>query len=82
VFAGGIALQNVGWKIWLWMLFSCALAVPFIYFMCPETSGKSLEEIDLIFAKQSVRDSALANEIIAHHHEHAEKQDIIHSEKA
>jgi hypothetical protein len=36
VFAGGIALANVGWKIWLWMLLSCAVAVPFSYFMCPE----------------------------------------------
>lgn len=36
VFAGGIALQNVGWKIWLWMLLSCAVAIPFVYFMCPE----------------------------------------------
>lgn len=36
VFAGGIALQNVGWKIWIWMLLSCAVAVPFVYFMCPE----------------------------------------------
>lgn len=36
VFAGGIALANVGWKIWLWMLLSCAAAVPFVYFLCPE----------------------------------------------
>lgn len=36
VFAGGIALRNVGWKIWLWMALSCAAAVPFVYFMCPE----------------------------------------------
>jgi hypothetical protein len=36
VFAGGIALSNVGWKIWVWMLLSCAVAVPFSYFMCPE----------------------------------------------
>ena len=70
VFAGGIALQNVGWKIWLWMLLSCALAVVFVYYMCPETTGKSLEEIDLIFAKQSVKDSNLASELIAHEHAH------------
>lgn len=48
--------------------------------MCPETTGKSLEEIDLIFAKQSVKDSELANEIIAHHHVHAEKQEIARRE--
>jgi hypothetical protein len=36
VFAGGIALGTVGWKIWIWMLLSCAVAIPFVYFMCPE----------------------------------------------
>ncbi|OBT91768.2 hypothetical protein VE01_09325 [Pseudogymnoascus verrucosus] len=51
VFAGGIALENVGWKIWLWMALSCAAAVPFVWFLCPETSGKTLEEIDFIFTK-------------------------------
>ena len=54
------------------MLLSCALAVVFVYYMCPETTGKSLEEIDLIFAKQSVKDSALASELIAHEHAHEE----------
>ncbi|ORY69024.1 general substrate transporter [Pseudomassariella vexata] len=66
VFAGGIALQNVGWKIWLWMTLSCFFAVFFVYFMCPETTGKSLEEIDLIFAKDEVKDSILAARVIRH----------------
>ncbi|KEF62489.1 uncharacterized protein A1O9_00462 [Exophiala aquamarina CBS 119918] len=67
VFAGGIALQNVGWKIWLWMLLSCAAAIPFVYFLCPETTGKTLEEIDLIFAKPEIRDSAAAAGTIRDH---------------
>lgn len=36
VFAGGIALTNVGPLIWIWMVLSAAIAVPFVYFMCPE----------------------------------------------
>ncbi|KAJ6092307.1 hypothetical protein N7467_004276 [Penicillium canescens] len=52
VFAGGIGLENVGWKLWLWCLLSCAVAVPFVYCMCPETTGKTLEEIDLLFKKE------------------------------
>ncbi|KAJ5360468.1 Major facilitator superfamily domain general substrate transporter [Penicillium concentricum] len=52
VFAGGIGLEKVGWKLWLWCLLSCAVAVPFVYFMCPETTGKTLEEIDLLFQKE------------------------------
>ncbi|KAH7371117.1 general substrate transporter [Pyrenochaeta sp. MPI-SDFR-AT-0127] len=80
VFAGGIALQNVGWKIWIWMALSCAVAVVFVYFMCPETSGKSLEEIDLIFAKDEIRNSALADEVHVHH-EH-EKGEVLTVERA
>ncbi|KAK2754289.1 hypothetical protein FQN54_007169 [Arachnomyces sp. PD_36] len=52
VFAGGIAIQNIGWKIWIWQLLSCIIAIPFVYFMCPETGGKTLEEIDHIFMKK------------------------------
>ncbi|KAH6663991.1 general substrate transporter [Plectosphaerella plurivora] len=64
VFAGGIALQNVGWKIWIWMALSCFAAIFFVYFMCPETTGKSLEEIDLLFAKDDVKDSILARAVV------------------
>lgn len=51
VFAGGIGLNNVGWKLWLWCLASCVVAIPFVWFMCPETTGKKLEEIDSLFEK-------------------------------
>ena len=81
VFAGGIALERVGWKIWLWMLFSCAAAVPFVYFMCPETTGKSLEEIDLIFAERSVKDSIQASELIAHSHANENTITVVHEEE-
>ena len=46
------------------MLLSCAIAVPFVYFMCPETTGKTLEEIDMIFAKHKIRDSYTAGQTI------------------
>lgn len=36
VFAGGIAITNTGWKIWIWQLLSCICSVIFAYFMCPE----------------------------------------------
>ncbi|KAL2112381.1 hypothetical protein VUR80DRAFT_7736 [Thermomyces stellatus] len=64
VFAGGIALQNVGWKIWIWMALSCFLAIFFVFFLCPETTGKSLEEIDVLFAKDGVKRSLLSREIM------------------
>ena len=64
------------------MLLSCALAKPFVYYMCPETTGKSLEEIDLIFVRESVKGSALASELMAHEHAHAAEQEYHQVEKA
>ena len=56
VFAGGIAIQNTSWTIWFWQLGSCVLAIPFVYFMCPETGGRTLEQIDLIFMDNDAAD--------------------------
>lgn len=43
VFAGGIALDQVGPRIWIWQLLSCALTVVVVYFMCPEVSLSLLQ---------------------------------------
>lgn len=56
VFAGGIAIETVGWRIWIWQVVACFSLIPFVYYLCPETSGKTLEEIDLLFARPSTRD--------------------------
>ncbi|KAK5166572.1 uncharacterized protein LTR77_008115 [Saxophila tyrrhenica] len=49
VFAGGIAIQRTNWAIWFWQLGSCIIAILFVYFCCPETGGKTLEEVDVVF---------------------------------
>lgn len=36
--------------------------MPFVWWLCPETTGKSLEDIDLIFAKPHVRERILAEQ--------------------
>jgi uncharacterized membrane protein (DUF106 family) len=38
VFAGGIAFETVGPKIWIWPLIFNAIAFLFVYFMCPDVS--------------------------------------------
>lgn len=42
------------WGIYLFFALVNMVAVPFAYFFYPETSGRHLEEIDLIFAKAHV----------------------------
>lgn len=38
VFAGGIALDTVGARIWIWPLVFNVIAFVFVYFMCPDVS--------------------------------------------
>ncbi|KAF1346532.1 general substrate transporter [Delphinella strobiligena] len=42
---------NIGWKTYLVFAVLNASFFPIIYFFYPETAGRSLEEVDLIFAK-------------------------------
>lgn len=54
------AFTNIGWKYFLVFLTLNALFVPIIYYFFPETSGRSLEEIDQIFeSSTSIFDTVL-----------------------
>lgn len=46
-----IMIDSIGWGTYLFFAIINACFLPFIYFLYPETAGRSLEEIDLIFAK-------------------------------
>jgi hypothetical protein len=46
-----VLITSIGWGTYLFFAVLNALFLPIIYFFYPETSGRSLEEIDLIFAK-------------------------------
>jgi hypothetical protein len=46
-----IMIDKIGWGTYLFFAVVNACFLPFIYFFYPETKQRSLEEIDLIFAK-------------------------------
>ncbi|KAK2606514.1 hypothetical protein N8I77_005257 [Diaporthe amygdali] len=46
-----VLISKIGWGTYLFFAVLNALFLPILYFFYPETSGRSLEEIDLIFAK-------------------------------
>ncbi|KAK9770265.1 putative General substrate transporter [Seiridium cardinale] len=46
-----IMITNIGWGTYLFFAAINACFMPIIYFFYPETAGRSLEEIDIIFAK-------------------------------
>ncbi|KAK1485408.1 hypothetical protein CPAR01_12184 [Colletotrichum paranaense] len=49
------AVQNLGWKTFLmFCIFNWALVV-FVWFFIKETKGKSLEEMDALFSRTSIR---------------------------
>ena len=61
VFAGPVGLTNIGWHFWLWVLSGNVIAVIFVYFLCPETGGKTLEQVDYPFTS-----NALAFKTVSH----------------
>ena len=46
-----ILIQSIKWGTYLFFAALNASFIPILYFLYPETAGRSLEEIDLIFAK-------------------------------
>jgi hypothetical protein len=59
VFGGGTGISAVGPKIFIWPLVCCFLAAAYVWFYCPETTGRTLEEIDVLFAKPGLHRDAL-----------------------
>lgn len=49
-----IMVANIGWGTYLFFAAVNACFLPILYFFYPETAGRSLEEIDIIFAKGHV----------------------------
>lgn len=51
VFVGPIGLEQAGPSFWAFLLSGNIVAIIFVFFLCPETGGKTLESIDYLFQK-------------------------------
>jgi hypothetical protein len=70
-FVNPIGLENIAWK-WL-LVYDVFLGfeVVFVYFMFPETSGRTLEELAFLFEDKALAEKA--NEAV---------EEVVHDEKA
>lgn len=68
VFAGPIGFENVGWYFWLWVISGNVVAIIFVFFLCPETGGKTLEQVDYLFVDKGLaglrRDSEVGGDVL------------------
>jgi hypothetical protein len=46
-----VAIDTIGWKYYLVFLIISALILPVVYFGYPETMGRSLEELEVMFTE-------------------------------
>ena len=49
--AGPIAFNNIQWKFFFVLIVPTFFHIIFVYFMCPETKGRSLEDINAQFGE-------------------------------
>ena len=50
--AGPIALNKIQWKFFFVLICPTVLHWFFVFFMCPETKGRSLEDINALFGEK------------------------------
>lgn len=50
--AGPIAFNNISWKFFFVFIVPTFFHIIFVYFMCPETKGRSLEDINVQFGEK------------------------------
>lgn len=46
-----VAIETIGWKYYLVFLIISAIILPVVYFGYPETMGRSLEELEVMFTE-------------------------------
>jgi len=51
-----VAIETIGWQYYLVFLIISAIIVPVVWFGYPETMGRSLEELEMMFSEsRSIR---------------------------
>jgi hypothetical protein len=48
-----VGIQNIGWKLYIVFCILNWATIPVVYFLYPETAGRTLESIDFLFANHS-----------------------------
>jgi hypothetical protein len=46
-----VAIETIGWQYYLVFLIISAIILPVVYFGYPETMGRSLEELEMMFTE-------------------------------
>jgi hypothetical protein len=46
-----VAIDTIGWEYYLVFLIISSIIVPIVYFFYPETMGRSLEELEMMFTE-------------------------------
>lgn len=68
-------LQNLSWRIYIIFAVFNAAIVPCVYLFFPETKGRSLEEIDLVFASAHAKRISPVKESLDMPHYHGDELD-------
>lgn len=88
-----VGIANIGWKLYIVFCILNWASIAVVWFFYPETSGKTLESIDFLFASQNslrqvvklskkkqIDDIALTHEVQAQVHEKAEGKNMEYSQ--
>ena len=72
-----IGFDNVGWPFWFWVISGNVVAIIFVFLLCPETGGKTLEQVDYLFIEKGFaglrKNFDVTPEDMEAHHEGDEK---------
>lgn len=63
-------IQNIGFKTYIFFSIMCGLTVVWAYFLVPETKGKTLEELDIMFGDSTGQEETEVMRVAAVYAEH------------